>query len=76
MEGSTELRKLPPGDVFGLVHILETGGAWKKLMAVVPHNGVESDGCFVPKYKMEHIKYVFMGYAIMCSRSMPYKRKG
>jgi hypothetical protein len=56
MEANTELRKLPPSAVFGLVRILESGSAWKQLMAIIPRNRNESDDSFVPKYKVEHIK--------------------
>ena len=56
MDGSTLIRKLPPGVVSDLIRMLETRDAWKQLMATVPREEHESDDCYVPKYKMEHIK--------------------
>jgi hypothetical protein len=56
MDGSTLIRKLPPGVVSDLIRMLETRDAWKQLMATVPREELESDDCYVPKYKMEHIK--------------------
>lgn len=56
MEVNKELRKLPPSAVFGLVRILETGNAWKQLMAIVPRSRDEFGDSFVPKYKVEHMK--------------------
>lgn len=56
MDGSSLIRKLPPGVVYDLVHMLEIRDAWKQLMAVVPREGYESDDCYMPKYKVEHIK--------------------
>jgi interleukin-1 receptor-associated kinase 4 len=38
--------------------MLETRDAWKLLMATVPREEHESDDCYVPKYKMEHIKLI------------------
>jgi hypothetical protein len=56
MDGSYLIRKLPPGVVYDLVHMLEIRDAWKQLMAVVPREGYESDNCYTPKYKVEHMK--------------------
>jgi len=56
MDGSTLIRKLPPGVVSELSRMLETRDAWKQLMATVPHEEHESDDSYVPKYKTEHIK--------------------
>ncbi|XP_069674519.1 interleukin-1 receptor-associated kinase 4-like [Periplaneta americana] len=58
MEGRTEIRKLPPGAVFGLVRILEIGEAWKQLMAIVPQSDTEPSDTLVLKYKVEHIKLI------------------
>ncbi|PNF26888.1 Interleukin-1 receptor-associated kinase 4 [Cryptotermes secundus] len=58
MDGSSLIRKLPPGIVYDLVHMLEIRDAWKQLMAVVPREGCESDDCYVPKYKVEHMKLI------------------
>ncbi|XP_021924264.1 probable LRR receptor-like serine/threonine-protein kinase At1g51810 isoform X3 [Zootermopsis nevadensis] len=58
MEVNTELRKLPPSAVFGLVRILETGNAWKQLMAIAPRSRDEFGDSFVPKYKVEHMKLI------------------
>jgi hypothetical protein len=56
MDGSSLIRKLPPGVVYDLVHMLEIRDAWKQLMAVVPRERYESDDCYMPKYRVEHIK--------------------
>lgn len=56
MDGNTLIRKLPPGVLCDLIRMLETRDAWKQLMATVPREGHESDDCYVPKYKTEHIK--------------------
>jgi hypothetical protein len=56
MDRSSLIRKLPPGVVFDLVHMLEIRDAWKQLMAVVPQEGCASDECYMPKYKVEDIK--------------------
>lgn len=47
-----ELRKLSPGVVFELCRILDTGEAWKQLMAVIT---VEDDPD-LHKYSVEHMK--------------------
>lgn len=55
MEAHTELRKLPPGVIYELGRILDVQEAWKKLMAMVPKNGILSGDCKTSKYTVEHI---------------------
>lgn len=54
MERNLELRKLPPGVVFDLGQILETGEGWKQLMSVIPSS--PSDQCL--KYTVEHMNLI------------------
>lgn len=56
MDESTEIRKLPPVDVFKLAQILDSGNAWKQVMAVIPEDprNVNSKA----KYSVEFIRLI------------------
>jgi hypothetical protein len=48
-----EIRKLPPGSIFKLCQILESGDGWKQLMAVIPIACCDGNP---PKYTVEQMK--------------------
>lgn len=48
-----EIRKLPPGAIFKLSQILESGEGWKQLMSVIP---IECKDGNPPKYSVEHMR--------------------
>lgn len=54
MDESTEIRKLPPVDVFKLGQILDFGNAWKQVMAVIPEDPRNLDS--KAKYSVESIR--------------------
>ncbi|KAJ9587969.1 hypothetical protein L9F63_018598 [Diploptera punctata] len=58
MDASTEIRKLPPSVICQLGRILDVQDAWKKLMALVPKNGMKSGDYQIPKYTVEHIELI------------------
>ena len=54
MDESTEIRKLPPVNIFKLSQILDSGKAWKQVMAVIPEDPRNIDS--KEKYSVESIR--------------------